>query len=284
MATKIPDPRGKPPKDGGKWPENYDGDATRRYWDTEKREYVYPDSSKKPTQWDPRKEPYGPDSDDQQDAARYTSFTDRHGETQMSNKFLPFVVENSTPLHMFKTLMSRSKGMNQVLIASTFNLILSVDIKILRKRVKELPEMPLEKIYEELLIKYPMHRVTDEVLATYQNIVQFFPNDCEPWASELTEYSENDVMLFFCSMAYAGKPSGVYTDFPYNLIMEGNSSDDVLADISKHVKFSDKGKKIIFNTAAELRCFVLYHGLFRNMMEPDWVSKKFCAEMAPYKQ
>ena len=65
--------------------------------------------------------------------------------------------------------------MNQVLIASIFNLILNEHIKVLREIVKELPEMPLEKIYEELLIKYPKYRVQDDILATYQTIFQFFP-------------------------------------------------------------------------------------------------------------
>jgi hypothetical protein len=60
-------------------------------------------------------------------------FSDRHGETDMSNKFLPFIVENSTPLHILKTLLSRSKGMNEVLVASILYLVLEEDIKKLRK-------------------------------------------------------------------------------------------------------------------------------------------------------
>jgi len=193
-------------------------------------------------------------------------------EEQMSNKFLPFVVENSTPLHVFKTLLTRSKGMNQVLIASTFNMILNEDIKVLRAKVKDMPEMPLEKLYEELLIKYPVYRVKDEVLATYQNIVQFFPmqnKDVDMWSKELQVYSTNDIMLFFCSMAYTGKPTGEYTDFPYNLIMDNDSTNKILENIQEYVMFADDGVDVKFDNAIELRCFILYHGLFRAMMSPD---------------
>lgn len=197
----------------------------------------------------------------------------------MSNKFLPFVVENSTPLHIFKTLLSRSKGMNHVLIASIFHLILKVNIKELRENVKELPEMPLEKIYEELLIKRPAYRVIDEVLADYQTIWKFFPAIVY-WSKELQTYSAADAMLFFCSMAYAGKEILDYTEYPYDLIKNKEVHNEVLENIQNWVQFSDKAEEVGFENATELRCYILYHGLFRNMMEPDSELKPIKAVMS----
>ena len=188
----------------------------------------------------------------------------------MSNKFLPFVVENSTPLHMFKTLMSRSKGMNQVLIASTFHLILKENIKRLREQVKELPEMPLEKLYEELLIQYPAYRVQDEVLASFQNIFPFFPA-CDYWNTELKNYSATDAMLFFCSMSHARLSIEDYTEYPYNLIMDEKALGEIFSNIPRHIQFSDKGEPVQFDDPAQLRCFILYHALFKELMEPDAV-------------
>ena len=193
------------------------------------------------------------------------------GRSSGSNKFLPFVVETSTPLHMFKTLMSRSKGMNQVLVASTFHMILKQNITKLRTHVNELPEMPLATLNEELLIKYPMYRVKDEVLITYQTIYQYFPEASEKrfWIDDLKDYSPNDIMLFFCSMAYARLAIDDYTDFPYGNIMNGKESDNILDHIQDYIMFSDQGELIEFDNAIELRCFILYHGLFRALMIPN---------------
>lgn len=238
---------------------------------------IPPDPRKAPEpqgHWDPKRWPPGPNGGD--DSSTEDEF---YGEAHMSNKFLPFVVENSKPLHMFKTLMSRSKGMNQVLIASTFNLILSQDIKTLRRHVKELPEMPLEKLYEELLIKYPKYRVIDEVLADYQTIFKFFPA-VEYWGEELKNYSATDAMLFFCSMAYAGKEILDYTEYPYDLIKSKAANDEIMENIQHWVKFDDKGKEVGFKNSTELRCYILYHGLFRNLMEPDAELKPTKAVMA----
>ena len=257
---------------------------TRYYKDKERPQYNWPKGTDKVTY------NTGFSHDDGADAAKYSAWyetkfpppkdSNPYKEKQsMSNKFLPFVVENSTPLHMFKTLLSRSKGINQVLIASTFNLILNKDIKELRKIVKELPEMPLEKIYEELLIKFSGYRVKGEVLATYQTISQFFPSHSENplWGEELNTYTVNDIMLFFCSMAYANNPTDKYTDYPYNLIMEKDSVDPVLENLKAHVTFDDNGTPVTFDNAIELRCFILYHGLFKKLMDPDALPETYKA-------
>lgn len=239
-----------------------------------------PDPRAKPERkgkWDPKRWPPGPNEGD--DSSTEDEF---YGEAHMSNKFLPFVVENSTPTHMFKTLMSRSKGMNQVLIASIFHLILKVNIKTLRENVKELPDMPLEKVYEELLIKRPAYRVIDEVLADYQTIYKFFPA-VTYWSDELKKYSAADAMLFFCSMAYAEKPIIDYTEYPYDLIKNREAQYEVLENIQEWVEFSDKGLLKSFANVTELRCFLLYHGLFRNIMEPDAELKPIKAVMTQVK-
>lgn len=249
-----PDPRGKPPKEERKWPPG-----------SNKRE--------RDPAW------HWPDKNFPQD----TKFSERHGEVDMSNKFLPFVVENSTPLHIFKTLMSRSKGMNQVLIVSIFNLILTHDIKELRKKVKDLPEMPLEKLYEELLIKYPQTRVNDTALATFQIIEKYFSEKCKAWDDELNSYTPNDVMLFFCGMAHARLAIDDYTDFPYDQLINGSKSDEILDNIQDHVMFDDKGISVCFDNEIELRCYILYFGLFRYLMDPNASNVSYCATLKQIK-
>lgn len=203
-------------------------------------------------------------------------FSDRHGETDMSNKFLPFIVENSTPLHILKTLLSRSKGMNEVLVASILYLVLEEDIKKLRKLVKEMPEMPLEKVYEELLTKFPYHRISDEVLRTFQLVAKFFPAGGDHWSDDLAEYDDKDVMMFFCALAYADKDMSDYTPYSFNRLMQ-HDSDEVLENITDFVRFEDKGEKIKFQSLTSLRAFILYMAFFRDTAYPDEPPGSYCA-------
>jgi hypothetical protein len=76
-------------------------------------------------------------------------------------------------------------------------------------------------------------------------------------------------MLFFCAMACGDTPSGEYTDFPYALIMDKHATDTVLNNVQNYVQFSDTGAKIEFDNAIEFRCFLVYHGIFQKLMEPN---------------
>jgi hypothetical protein len=172
--------------------------------------------------------------------------------------------------------------MNQVLIASTFRLILTEDIKLLRERVKEMPDMQLESIYEELIQKFPRNRIPGDLLKRYQSIVTYFPvvsDDLKLWSDELKEYSQNDRMLFFCAMDAAGQSTLEYTDFPYSVMADESEIAKILVNLPKHVTFGDKGTEIEFDNRDDLLCFVLYQGLFSTMMEPDKKPETFKASL-----
>ena len=194
----------------------------------------------------------------------------------MANKFLPFIVESSTPKNIFKTLMSRSKGMNDVLIASVFNLTLSVDIKKLRKIVKELPEMQLENIYEELLQKFPQYRVDEEVLFYFHNVIRYYPPSTPKYAPELSEFKLKDQATFFCVM------SGIdddeckkYTKINFGLI---HNYKTILENFKEHVKFSDEGQTFSFSGSEDLKVFIMYHAVLRSQLEPETGTPKIKAE------
>ena len=140
------------------------------------------------------------------------------GTAQSSgNKFLPFIVDSSTPKHIYKTLLSRSKGMNNVLIASVFNLTLNVNIKSLRDHVKALPDMPLEGLYEELLQKYGQYRIDEECLAYFRNLAEYVTaGQVEPWTEELQEFTPKDAMAFFCVVSIKGDKENTYSKFNFS--------------------------------------------------------------------
>ena len=76
-------------------------------------------------------------------------------------------------------------------------------------------------------------------------------------------------MLFFCSMTYAKLSIEDYTEYPYNLIMDPETNNEIMNDIPKYVTFSDKGVEAIFENKNELRCYILYRSIFQLLMEPD---------------
>lgn len=202
---------------------------------------------------------------------------------KMANKFLPFIVESSTPLHIFKTLLTRSKGMNDVLVASTFRLVLSIDIKTLREQAKELPEMHLEKIYEELLIKHPQCRIEDTDIQRILNVFKWLPKkpDTYMWHLELDQFERKDIALFLCGLHLSDYEGETYTSMPfYNLFKSHVDFDDIYNSVQDYVKFSDTGEKVVFLDEADLKGFVLYHAFLREPIDPDGTTITYNARFA----
>ena len=189
----------------------------------------------------------------------------------MSNKFLPFVVESSTPVHVFKTILRNSKGMNRMTIASIFRLVLEVDIKTLRSKVKELPEMQLEKLYEELLQMYPNYRIDEKVIKIFDYLPRWFPEGAETgWAEDLNQFGKTDMMLFFAALCSTERPIDEYTNIPFRDILPGEMADKVLKDIPGAIKLSDKAETVIqVKTSVELRAFLLYQAIICPRIAPE---------------
>ncbi len=182
-----------------------------------------------------------------------TTKSKRKASKDMSNKFLPFIVESSTPLNIFKTLITRSKGMNRILLASIFNATLQVDIKKLRAHAKELPEMSLEKLYEEIMSKWDKYRISGWQLRMFEHWLAWIDKDS--YRNEnMKEFSSKDVMLFFCVMSHAGKDLNDYTHIKWQ---EGLKT-DVLLNLPKHISLGDNGKEIVVSNEQELQSFLLY--------------------------
>ena len=195
-------------------------------------------------------------------------------EKNMANKFLPFVVESSTPSSIFKTLISRSKGMNQVVLASVFNLVLTKPIGDLREYVKTLPEASLEKIYEELLVKYPDFRIPDSDVNTFLSVLSWFPDtkDYEYWSNELEQYEQKDIITFFLGMIHAGKDISGFTNIPFDKVLSSNSEfiDEALNNFKGLIRFDDSGEQIIVvGSRKDLVGFVLYKIFLEETVVPD---------------
>lgn len=214
-------------------------------------------------------------NDDAADAASYANAATQEQYTEwynknsanpekpVSNKFLPFIVESSTPIHIFKTLLSRSKGMNQVLVASIFNLTLHIKITKLREFVKSLPEMPLESTYEELLTKYPQHRITDESLDMFSGISRWMVNFEDKynskiplWDEKLKEFDDKDVMMFFCVISKLGDGQHEFSSIQFQDV---HKPEKIFNNLQKHIKLSDSAdQKCMITSASDLASFISF--------------------------
>ena len=191
----------------------------------------------------------------------YEKTTDERFE--MSNKFLPFIVDKSTPIHIYTTLLSRSKGMNYGVVASIFRIVLVKGVEEVRKHAKELPEMALIKLYQEIISKYQNYRVSEFVLSDFMNIANYVgKTDIDLLSKEVNEaeLSAKDLMVFLMVMAMVDKLPDV-TELRFDHLLHENTVGRVLSEIPAYVSFSDTGFPMTFQSEIELRAYILYKAL-----------------------
>jgi hypothetical protein len=190
-------------------------------------------------------------------------------DTTMANKFLPFIVDKSTPEHVYRTLLSRSKGMNINLVTSIFYMVVEKGVTELRDFVKTLPEnISVTRMYEEMIGKYTHYQIMDEELNKFIGIAPYM--SAENWADIddeiITDLDRKDTLAFLFVMWKVGKLSD-YTTMHFAEYME--KSEDVLGSIPDYVKFSDAGETYSFNNVEDFKSWILYTALLRHPNEDE---------------
>jgi hypothetical protein len=177
----------------------------------------------------------------------------------MANKFLPFVVEKSTPIHIYTTLLSRSKGMNYGLVAAVFDLVLTEGIADVRKYVNTMPDMPLQKLYEELISHYSKYRVDNDRLQMYLGFAPFIASeDANRISDELSELETIDALLFFM-VTVKHDTFSEYCQIPFKEMEEQRFN--ILTNLPDHISFADSGELMEFRDAYQLQAFILYNAV-----------------------
>jgi hypothetical protein len=176
----------------------------------------------------------------------------------MSNKFLPFVVAKSTPLHIYQTLVSRSKGMNEVLIASIFYLVLERGIAEVRKAADELSTMEPTQLYETLIAQSPSYRISNEDFSKIHSITRHL----KAWheeniSAELREFDMPDIMSFLLVMQLSGKGED-YTSLRFDNLFNGVAEDAELC-LPTWDLFSSDGEDHFFHNIKDLSAYVWCH-------------------------
>ncbi len=191
-------------------------------------------------------------------------------EILMANKFLPFIVEKSKPPHIYQTLLSRSKGLNYSVIASVLYIVLKRGITDVQKFVKTLPDLPLDKVYDEIISHWQQDRVSSEVMDRYINLNNYFDDPkSDHWVEELWEFEVKDILIFMMVMSLLG-PDSVkeYTDLDFMSVISNH--DTIMNNIPEYVTFSDTGEERMFEGPADLEAFILYNAV----LNPEGTSVK----------
>lgn len=177
----------------------------------------------------------------------------------MTNKFLPFIVETSTPLHVYQTILSRSKGINQLDILSIFAIVLNEDIKDLRAFAKELPDMNAKELYVEIIQKYSSHKVNEEMSELFLILIQEYI-DYEKFTDNLSDMSLTDKAGFMCVIAAYGDTRS-YCEFDFSRLFS-EEKQQILNNVPDHVKFSNSGVAVQITSRIQLMAFILYKAMF----------------------
>lgn len=170
-------------------------------------------------------------------------------------KFLPFVVEKSTPIHIFQTLIQRSKGMNQVLVASIFYLVLANGITKIRKAASDIPDSDQDHVYEMLLTKFPNFRVSTNTYTRFKYIIPhaiaWYPKAI---SAELDSYEDDDKAIFYLVLALCEK-SDEYTSLHFDRVIEGHD-EEVFSNLKKYNLFNNDEDPYYLANIDDLRAYI----------------------------
>lgn len=92
------------------------------------------------------------------------------------NKFLPFVTENSSPLHICTMLLSRTKGKKFIDIMTVFLAILKLGITPVKEYAASLPSMSKDELFSSLVEHYQQFRPDDSEIPFIQLVSSYFKN------------------------------------------------------------------------------------------------------------
>jgi hypothetical protein len=177
-------------------------------------------------------------------------------------KFFPFIVEKSSPTYIFQAIISRSKGINTLLVGSIFHLIMERGIDEIRTVTKTLPDsMGIAQIYDELMTQYPAFRISEKTYGIFQEMSRYlkiegFNNFV---GEELNEYSHKDIMLFLLVLTLV-KKEDLYTELNLKPFIT-----DAYIDASNQLKifnlFYDSSPHYLFDSKEDLRGYFNFYGI-----------------------
>jgi len=183
-------------------------------------------------------------------------------------KFLPFIVEKSTPIYIYQTLISRSKGLNNLLVTSIFFLVLSKGITAVRKTAEELPDQPTDKLYENLIAKYEDCRVSNKFYQRIQSIRHLFKKHAyESLSEELKDFEIADIMSFLLVICLHVGNAKEFTLLTVEDLFKDKTK-EIENNIKKYKLFSNTGSVKNFTSKNDLAAYVHFFTLVFTQEKP----------------
>lgn len=178
----------------------------------------------------------------------------------MANKFLPFVVEKSSALNIYQTLISRSKGLPTEIVASVLLIVISKGITEVREYTNTLPDLSTEQLYSEIVSRYSSYRISMENLNLFLALRPYFYHIkyIDRMTKELGDYELKDILIFLLVMTLKGKEDvEQYTDYKFFEMLTTRSV--VIGNLPLYISFSDTGsKRITVRNEVDLEAFILF--------------------------
>lgn len=176
----------------------------------------------------------------------------------MANKFLPFVVARSTPIHIFTTLLSRSKGVNIHTIIDVFNIVLEEGIEEVRAYVKTLEEMGASQVYGAVCEKFSGSRLSIEYYNLFISFKPYLPDFKMHCSDEIKELNL-DEFLAYCSVTHELEDFSDTVSLPFAEVISARK--EIYSDIQQLTKISSKGVPVSFNDENDFNAFVIMYKL-----------------------
>lgn len=172
----------------------------------------------------------------------------------MSNKFLPFVVEKTSPENVFLTLVSRTKGVETKAVLAIFCAVIDAGIKHVREYIKTLPpNMDSSDLYESLFRNYADYAPDVDYLSLVTDLVEhkYVTTDHE----EVKKLSDVNYAQYLTALSYLGKLPEGHSDIDMNRLY-GLFVNNIHKNLKEHFVISedpsDTPYEIVVSSYSEL--------------------------------
>ena len=175
----------------------------------------------------------------------------------MSNKFLPFITENSTPEAVFKALVQRSKGLSTKELSIIYSALLSTGIDNVKNYANSLPNhVTTNEMYREIVAKYRQFEIPYELHSFWCFVLEFYG---KTKIKNYENYEDNELATLL-SCICENKPElapEIGFDWDISALNQYKEQDaDInLEDIS-HLAFTTDGVRVGFLSFLEFKVFV----------------------------
>lgn len=175
----------------------------------------------------------------------------------MSNKFLPFITDNSGPETIFKALIQRSKGVSTKDLGVIYSALLVLGVSKVKNYASSLPSnLPAAELFSNLVTKYINLEIPIAQLNFWNEVLAFYGHS----KIKSSDIFTNDEIAVMVTVLAKYKPELLpNVDFHWTnetLSQMANEDFDCTTDFIQHLKFENDGTRVGFYNFVEFKAYV----------------------------